>query len=190
MDLLKNRKTAIAIFIVVVIAFSLIGCRLSFSKACDTIELAFYDRAAITADDVYGYYSAPASHLNYCARYANRLLSIVSGHVPEELYNGVYESRAALLDALGTGDISDMYDAYTALTEAVEALHETAGTMTFSDTSDDYDTVYADFISASQAAGESGYNLYVDEFIQNTANQFPTSILRRLTGVELPEKFE
>lgn len=190
MDLLKNRKNAIAIFIAVVIVFSLIGCRLSFSKACNAIELAFYDRTVITADDVYGYYSAPAGHLDNCAKYANRLLSIVSGYVPEDLYNRVYESRTALLDALATGDISDMYDAHTALTEAVAVLHETAGTMTFSDTSDNYDAVYADFISASQAAGESGYNLYVDEFIQNTANQFPTNLLRRLTGVDLPEKFE
>lgn len=190
MDFFKNRRTAIAIFVVTVIVFSLIGFRLSFAKACDRIELAFYDRSAITADDVYGYYSAPASHLNYCARYANRLLAIVSDHVPQELYDNVYKSRTALLDALSDGDVSDMHDAYTALNQAVAALHETADTTTFDSTTDDYDTVYADYISASQTAAESGYNDYVDEFIRNTANRFPTGILCRLTGIELPEKFE
>lgn len=188
MDFFKKRQTAVAVFVLVVLVFSLIGCHISLTRACRRVENAFFDKAQL-AD--YGHYTAPGDQLSACVNYANRLLSVINGSdALTEDYNAVKGSRQALSDALERRDISDIYTANSALYAAVSAVDEKvrAGA-SLRDSSDDYETIVSDFFSAQRVATESPYNEYVDTFIEDTANVFPTNILRRLAFVSLPEKF-
>lgn len=188
MDFFKNRQTAVAVFVLVVLVFSLIGCHMSLTRACRRVESAFFDKAQL-AD--YGHHTAPGDQLSACVNYTNRLLSVINGvEALTEDYTAVKDSRQALSDALERRDISDIYAANGALYAAVSAVDEKvrAGASLRS-SSDDYETIISDFFSAQRVASESPYNEYVDTFIADTANAFPTNLLRRLSSVSLPEKF-
>ena len=188
MDFLKNRKAAVAIFVAVVVVFSLIGCHISLNRACRGVENVFFDRTQYSG---YDYFTAPGDQLNACVNYANRLLSVINGSdALTEDYTAVLESSLALSEALERRDISEIYTANSALSAAVSAADEKvrAGAP-LRDSSDDYETIVSDFFSAQRVAAQSPYNDIVDAFISGTANAFPTGILRRLAFVRLPEKF-
>ena len=179
MNILKNRKTAVVIFIVVVIAFSLIGGHRSLQKACNDVENTFYS-------ETFSVYTSPAKQLDHAADYANRLLSIVRDDVSQDIYDAIANSRRDLLDALETEDISAACDASTTLEMAVLALDSTAITNNY----DDFSTVRSDLLSALSAADTLGYNDYVDQFCKTTLKTFPANLIAALTGVDTPEKFE
>lgn len=189
MEFLKKRQNAIVIFIVVVVLFTLIGCHRSLTKACDKIEDAFFDKTQLSAE---GYYTCPGDQLENCVKYANRLLSVISGaDWSDDVYTALSEARQGLADALDDGDISDIYDANQALIAAVAAVEELVdGGAVLPESSDDYDTILSDFYSAQSVAANGAYNDYVDEFTSTTLRAFPTNILRRLALVSAPEKFE
>ena len=198
MDMLKKRKTALWIFIAVVLVFTVIGSHRSLTNVCDSTEELFFDRELLierrktmdltdgSVQPTDGYYSAPADHLKNCADYANRILSLIKDDVSEDIYNEIRDSRRTLLDALGVRDISDIYDAQTELYAQVTQLDEQVITNNY----DDFNSVYTDFINANHAAESSGYNQIADHVIRTELNEFPANILRVLTGVELPEKYE
>ncbi|MCD8116916.1 MAG: hypothetical protein LUE21_07355 [Oscillospiraceae bacterium] len=189
MEFFKKRQNASIIFIVVVILFSLIGCHISLTKACDKIEEAFFDKTQLSAE---GYYTCPGDQLENCVKYANRLLSVINGaDWSGDVYTALAQARQALSDALDDGDISDIYDANQELIAAVEAVEElvNAGAV-LPESSDDYETILSDFYSAQSVAANSAYNDYVDQFASTTLRAFPTNILRRLAFVSAPEKFE
>lgn len=179
MNILKNRKIAVVIFIVVVIAFSLIGGHRSLQKACSEVENTFYS-------ETFSAYTTPAKQLDHAADYANRLLSIVQDDVSQDVYDAIADSRRALLDALETEDISAACDASTALETAVLALDGTVITNNY----DDYGAVRTDLLSALSAADTMGYNDYVDKFCKTTLKTFPANLIAALTGVNMPEKYE
>lgn len=188
MAFFKSRKTAIVIFVAVVLVFSVIGCHRSLSKACRDVEDAFFDRAAL-AD--YGARTAPGEQLDECLKYANRLLSVINGSdVLTEGYAAVRDARQALSDALVSRDISDIYAANAALAAAVDGVDaQVKAGADLPPSSDDYDTIIEGFRGAQRVTAESPYNMYVDDFVQHTVRAFPTNILRTVSFVSLPERF-
>lgn len=206
MKIQQNRKFAIAVFVVIVIVFTLLGSHRSLSRLSAQMENAFFDKRVLAElrtelldaqshgfDELGsyrlamdGYYSAPAAHLEDCANYANRILSLIKDDVPEQTYNDIYESRQALIAALESMDISDIYDAHRSLYESITELDGNSVTNNY----DDFDAVQVDFLNASHLAEESGYNQCVDYFMLTEMNRFPANILRRITSVDMPEKYE
>ena len=206
MKILQNRKLAIVFFVVIVIVFTLLGSHRSLSQLTVQMEDAFFNKEVLSErraelldaqkkgfDELgsytlamEGYYSAPAAHLNDCVNYANRILSLIKDDVSEDSYNEIYESRRALIAALESMDISDIYDAQAQLYEYIMQLDENIVT----NNHDDFISVRNDFINADNTAKDSGYNQCVDYFIATEMNVFPANILRRLTSVDMPEKFE
>jgi hypothetical protein len=189
MEALKKRQNAIGIFVAVVVVFTLIGCHRSLSKVCRQVETAFMDKGALSAE---GYYTSPGDQLANCVKYANRLLSVINGsEALSDSYAAIRDSRLALDDALESQDISDIYAANEALVEAVtqaDALVQAGAALP--ESNDDYDTIVSDFFAAENVAAQSPYNDYVDDFIRTTIRPFPTNILRVLSFVSLPEKYE
>lgn len=88
MSALKKRRTAIAVFVVVVIVFSLLGCHRSLSRRVREVEDTFF------ADQL----TAPATQLNEAAKYANRILSAVNGAVDDTLYTAAVDQAAQAAD--------------------------------------------------------------------------------------------
>ena len=189
MSFFKKRSTAIGVFVVVVVLFSLIGCHLSLGRACRKAEDAFFDRSLLREA---GAYSCPGDHLENCVSLANRLLSVVgSGNAPyAEAYEQLRTARLALIDALDSRDIPAIGQANQALAEAVEAVKAVkASGAALSDSHDDYDVILADFDGAQAALDDSGYNDYILAFREKTLDRFPTGLLRRLAFVDPPATF-
>jgi hypothetical protein len=189
MEALKKRQNAIIVFIVVVVVFTLLGCHRSLSKVCRQVETAFTEKGAFSDQ---GYYTSPGDQLANCVKYANRLLSVINGsEALSDSYDAIRDSRLALDNALESQDISDIYDANQALVQAVtqaDALVQAGAVLP--ESNDDYDTIVSDFFSAESVASDSPYNDYVDDFIRTTVRPFPTNILRVLSFVSLPDKYE
>lgn len=179
MNALKSRKTAIAVFVAVVLVFSLLGFRLSFDRRCRSIERTFF------ADTL----TAPGSQLAECIKYANRILAAIQGQLDDSYYTAVRDSRAALADALETQDVAAASAANTALVAAVNDAAEAAGGLTL-DTVEDWALLLSEFAGAERVAAASDYNETVERFVENTAERFPASMLRHIVSVELPAKFE
>lgn len=184
-----------------VIAWTLLGSHHSLSRLSDQVEEAFFDKEPLSelrekldgfaglgnyTLAVEGYYSAPAAHLEDCVDYANRILSLIKDDVSEQTYDEIYESRRALIAALESRDISDIYDAQAQLYEYIMQLEENNVTNNY----DDFVSVRVDFLTADNTAKDSGYNQCVDYFMITEMNRFPANILRRLTSVDMPEKYE
>lgn len=206
MKILQNRKLAIAFFIVIVIVFTPLGSHRSLSRASEQVEEAFFNKEVLSQKRaefqdfqsrgfdglgsytlaMEGYYSAPAAHLEDCVDYANRILSLIKDDVSEQTYNEIYESRRTLIAALESRDISDIYDAQTQLYKHIMQLDENIVTNNY----DDFISVRVDFINADDTAKDSGYNQCVDYFMITEMNRFPANILRCLTSVDMPEKYE
>ena len=184
MDFFKNRKTAVAVFVIVVALFAVLGCHRSLTKACAQVEQAFFEPSVSE-----GYYSCPGDQLEYAARYANRLLSVIGGQLSDSVYNSLAQCRRALIDALEARDISDIYSAQVALTQAVQAADSEALALGVREEMADFSAIISDYNSAISEAADSDYNDSVDAFIASIANRFPANLLRRITAVEMPEKY-
>lgn len=206
MKIQQNRKFAIAVFVVIVIVFTLLGSHRSLSRLSVQVEDAFFNKEVLSQKRaefqefqsrgfdglgsytlaMEGYYSAPAAHLEDCVDYANRILSLIKDDVSEQTYNEIYESRRTLITALESRDISDIYDAQTQLYKHIMQLDENIVTNNY----DDFISVRVDFMNADDTAKDSGYNQCVDYFMITQMNRFPANILRRITSVDMPEKYE
>lgn len=188
MDFLKKRSTAIGVFVLTVILFTLIGSHLSLSRACKKAEDAFFDKSLLQAE---GYYTCPGDQLNYCVDYANRLLSVIG---TDGAWTGAYEAlrdaRRELADALEARDIPSIGRANQALAEAVQQVRSTAGSgASLPDSSDDYATIVSEFDSAQALLDNSAYSDHILSFREDVLGAFPANILRRLTAVKAPETF-
>ena len=188
MEFLKKRQTAIIIFIVVVIAFSLFSAHRSINKLCRNAEQAFFEKGALTD---YDYYTVPYDHLENALNYANRLLSVINNSDElSEYYSAVLTDRQALSDAMAGGSISSMYDAAAALNDDITALDAVVQSgVTLPQSNDDYSDIMTSLTGALRAAMDSPYNQYIDDFSADTLKNFPTNILRAVSFVSAPEKF-
>lgn len=175
----KSRRTAIAVFVVVVVVFGLLGCHRSLSRRVREVEDIFFSQQL----------TAPATQLNEAAKYANRILSAINGAVDDAVYTAVADSRRDLLDALEARSIDASYEAAMALAEAVDRAAQAAEGKAL-DSVEDLDSLLSDFDGALRVACNGDYNLAVEQFMNTVANRFPTNILRHLALVAMPESFE
>ena len=188
MSILKKRSTATVVFVVVVVLFSFLGCRRSLNKACRQAEAAFFDKSLLKAD---GGYSAPADHLENCVDLSNRLLSVIGTDGQwSGAYDAVKAARSDLLDALDARDIPAIGAANQALVDAIAQVEAAkAAGAPLPESHDDYDKIVSDFHSAQDELESSAYSSHIQTFRDDVLSAFPTSILRRLTGVSAPETF-
>ena len=188
MSFFKQRKTAIIIFVIVVVVFSLIGCHRSLSRAVSKVEDAFFDKSLLQAD---GYYTCPADQLKNCVKLSNRLLSVIGKDGQwAQVYDDLKTARLALDDALGDRDIKRIANSNQVLVDAVaavEAMVEAGATLP--DSNDDYNAIIADFHSAQSVLDNNAYNAHVLAFRKEVLTPFPTNILRHLAFVASPETF-
>lgn len=175
----KNRRTAIAVFVVVVIVFGLLGCHRSLNRRCRAVEQGFFS----------GELTAPATQLNEAAKYANRILAVINGELDDSLYTAVLDTRMALLDALEAENIAASVTASRDLTAAIDAVQSAAEGHAF-ESVEDIDALFDNFHGAMRAAQNSSYNEDVEHFMETVANRFPTNIVRHITLVDMPERFE
>ena len=186
MELLKKRRTAVTVFVAVVVVFSLIGCHRSLTKEIRRVESLFF---VVEHDDARSYYTCPGDQLEAAVKYAARLETVISGHVDDEVYTALDSARTGLATALELRDISDIYDANEALKTAVSAVEEAAAGLDLSDSYDSYDDIIAGFDGAQNTVEKSGYNDSIDAFRADTLQRFPTGLLRIASLTRLPEKF-
>lgn len=188
MELIKKRTTAIAVFIVVVLVFSLLGCHLSLSRACRQAEEAFFDRSKLQAE---GYYTCPGDQLEASVKLAGRLLTVIGSDGPwAESYEALRTARLSLDAALDERDIPAIGAADQALVEAVadvKAVKASGASLPASH--DDYDQIIADFDSAQAVLDDPAYNEYILSFREDVLGAFPTNFLRHLAFVQAPETF-
>lgn len=188
MDFFKKRSAAIGVFVLVVAAFSLIGCRLSLNRACRKAEDAFFDKALLQSE---GYYTCPAEQLGYCLSYANRLLSVIGQEGDwADAYATLRDARQGLSDALDERDIPAIGQANQALVEAVAGVRALADAGTpLPDSHDDYSAIVSDFDGAQAVLDSPAYNEHILAFREKELGAFPANILRHLLGVKAPETF-
>lgn len=188
MDFFKKRSTAIGVFVLVVVAFSLVGCRLSLDRACRKAEAAFFDADLLDAD---GYYTCPGDQLEYCVDYATRLLTVIgTDGAWADAYEALVQARLGLMDALDAKNIPDAAAANEALAEAVadvEAVRASGAPMPAS--YDDIDEIIASFDGAQSVLDDPAYSSHILAFREDVLGAFPASILRHLLGVKAPETF-
>lgn len=188
MEFFKKRSTAVAVFVVTVIVFTLIGSHLSLSRACKQVEDAFFDKTLLQED---GYYTCPGDQLENCVKLANRLLSVIGSDGEwAEAYANLRDRRLALDAALESRDIALLFEETSLFMDAVadvEAVRD--GGASLPDSYDDFDAIISDIYSAQAEAADPAYNNHVQAFIDGTLAVFPTNILRRLTGVKLPDAY-
>lgn len=188
MDFFKKRSTAIGVFVLVVIVFSLVGCRLSLDRACRKAEAAFFDKSLLQSED---YHTCPAEQLEHSVDYATRLLSVIgTDGAWASAYEALLQARLALMDALDARNIPDAGAANQALAEAVadvEAVYESGAPLP--ESYDDIDAILTDFHGAQAALDDPAYNEHILAFRDQELGAFPANILHHLLGVRAPETF-
>ena len=188
MSIFKKRSTAIAVFVVTVVLFTLIGSHLSLDRACRKAEKAFFDKSQLQAE---GYYTCPGDQLAYCTDYANRLLSVIGTDGEwAETYEALRSARRELIGALETRDISAIGKADQDLAEAVLAVETMVQDgAALPESNDDYASIISDFNSAQALLENSAYADHILTFREDVLGVFPANILQRLTFVKAPETF-
>ena len=188
MDLFKKRSVAIAVFVLTVVVFSLIGCRKSLDRACRRAEAAFFDADLLDAE---GYYTCPGDQLEYCVDYATRLLTVIGTDGEwSDAYEALVQARLGLIDALDARNIPDAGQANQTLVEAVDKVRALADSgVELPESYDDYDEIMAGFDGAQSVLDDPAYNGHILAFREDVLGAFPANILRHLLGVKAPETF-
>lgn len=188
MHILKRRSVAVAVFVLVVIASTLIGSHRSLNRVCRQAEDAFFDRNLLRGD---GHYTCPGDQVKASLALANRLLSVIGTDGEwSEVYSDLVRARVALDEAMTARDIPAIAAANRSLTESVQAVERLVDAgAPLADSHDDYAAIVSDFASAQAVLDDSKYNEHVLAFRENVLAPFPANILLRLTGVKAPEIF-
>lgn len=188
MSILKKRPVAIALFVLTVVVFTLIGSHRSLTRACQKAEEAFFDRSQLHVE---GYYTCPGDQLETSVKLAGRLLSVIGSEGEwAESYEALRAARLELDAALDERDIPAIGAANQALAEAVadvEAVKTSGASLPASH--DDYDQIIADFDGAQAVLADPAYNDHILAFREEVLSPFPANILWRLTLVKAPETF-
>jgi len=184
MAMLKNRKTAIIITIVVVILATLLGVRKSLNQLARDVEAMFYDGVPLEE----GYTQrALSAHLGNCADASLGLATLLNG------YNELADDAEALLSArrelLAATSIRGKYAAYASMQASFAALTEKAGGMQLTDRDNDAMGQYSStFSGAGTAIQESKYNEKALSFMDGAS--FIAKILKPLAIVRSPQTFK
>ena len=186
LDLLKNRRVAVIIAIIVILLSTVFGVNRSLGeKAAEVRDL--FENGVYDQNQRYSRRSI-ASQLRVRSDASLGLLSISSSHsLLEDEVKTLRSARDQLLTASGPGA---KYDADEAMGRAFSDLYDKLSTV-----SDDVDSATrADYyLSQMQGAARviesSGYNEAVRAFDRSVMSVFPINFLKRISFVQDPELF-
>ena len=187
MKLIRNRKLAILITVVVVVIATLIGVWGSLNKLARQAEAVFYSDSYAGADGINQ--RGIFSHLGVIANNTLGLASMPA--VSTELRSEVEEllsARGLLISAMNVRDIRSMGSAFTAVQQAFYTLEAKLQRLEFSPTDkSDIDGYISSFKGASTAISTSSYNEFAAAYLDDAS--FLARIISPILYIKPPQKF-
>jgi len=184
MTLLKNRKIAIMITVVVAILATLLGVRASLNRVASKIEaqffiLEYYNDAGAREPGI-------ISLLDNKANAALGLATILEAH--PELKADAEVLLTARRDMLNANDIGGKHSANERMQQAFTALEEKAGGLELSEREDvALETYSSDFYGAQKAIQNNWYNQLAASWLDDVS--FPARIIRPFVFASPPQAF-
>ena len=189
MGILKNRTFAIALSVILCLLFALLGMNRSVAKEAEKYSAGFYDGVYVKEGD---YTSASIySILKSCCNHSLTLASVFADcpGVTDEAA-ALTEARRALIDAMESEDISDMYGANYMVTATAEALMDAAGGAEISDSDRSKAAdAYEKLTGAEAAISKNPYNDSLSEFYAKVMGTLPVRLGRWAIFASGPEGF-
>ena len=185
MKMLKERRIAFIIAVIVVLASMLFGVHRSISKEVRKVEAQFYDGVYIKAEK----YVQPSIDSQLSKRIDSALGLVTLAQKYEALQNEAQELRDARSGLMNASGIEDKYLANVQMQNAYDILCEGFSAVSFADNDA---AAYSNYTSSFDGAGRvimnSNYNMAVSEF-ERMSGKFPVSLLRGVTFARMPEYF-
>ena len=174
--MLKNRKVAIIICVIVVALSIFSGARRSLSEVIRETEDAFVYGVAGDGQSIY-------HDLNTRAQLANNLVTVAERYLdPDE--DVVADVRVAAAKLQRESRPGVCYDLNADLTEALSALNAALLNEELTETDEGYrQGIMTDLTSYAYTIAHDGYNDLVRELNEDTLKDFPARILKILTLV-------
>lgn len=186
MKVLKQKKIAWLIAIILVISSTLLSCHIKLDKKCSQITDGFYSGVN------YDGYLHPSifNQLKNISSYSLGIISIADNYgidtanlneLRDHLESNLSESK---------NNISDLYDNYTALMPVLNKVTEELNGKTLSERDrTGYSEYKTNIDGAVSTIDSAGYNESVTSFMSNEYRVFPVNILGKLSGVHTPKYF-
>ena len=181
MKLLKNRKIAALLMVLMILGGSLYGGHRSLMKLRDEAEAVFYN--GVEGDGL-----GIQNDLNERIDLAYNLVTVAKRYLSpdDEAVQKLLTARDALSSAQ---DPKEKNAANRQLTEASIELYEAFGGRSLTEKDEKYrQQIYQDLSSRNDTISHDGYNQEAEDF-NKTLRSFPAGILASLTGVEKLELF-
>ena len=186
MTVLKSRRTAVIVAVVLCLLALVIGVRRSVgSRAADVLEQ--YQSGVRSAS---AGYTLPSVAAQLQAR-SNAALGLISLAAPyddlADIAGAVRTAREALLDA---GTVPAQSEANAAMSSACDGLIAALqGRLTDPDKVSALEDYAGVMTNTARLIETSGYNELVDDFRSNVLGLFPVNVLYRIAGVTAPDYF-
>jgi len=188
LELLKNRKIAIIITIIVVISATMFGVGKSLNGLVKEAEKVFYEGAE---PEGAGFIQPSINHyLGIVSQAALDTSSLFAGH-PElsDEAAALTAARRSLSDAMGAKNIPEMYAAYRSILTASDVFINSAGNAELSEREqsalNDYRTTLR---GAAIAIRNNEYNIKAGNFMDGAF--FLTGLLKPFVFVTSPQVFD
>jgi len=185
MILLKNRKIAILITIVVVLLATLFGVGRSLNRLVTNTEQMFFDGVFLHDQG----FTQPAinTHLESIAHLALDCASVFANH-PELSYEAE-AIRLVRRDFLGANSISEKYTAYVDFSNAFSSFFAAADSAELSDRDRDAVAQFSSTFSGAVSAIEnSAYNEMARNYMDGVSGF--AKLLRPIARITPPQMFE
>ena len=185
MTILKNRKFALLLSIVLMAVVLLLAVHVSGSRAARKVEALFYSgtNSAGSTNTV-----AIDDQLSVRADAAMGMVSVAVNY--PELEQSAQTLRQARNDLLDASTIGEKYTANEALTSAAQKLTDEARSAGLSQRDADGFDGYVQRLSGAQTVIEQNtYNEKVQQFTDKVLDKFPLSVLKGIASVKSPEEF-
>lgn len=185
MKLLKNRKIAIVITVIVVLLATLFGVGRSLNRLAANTERMFYDGVYLEGQG----FTQPAinTHLENIAQAALDCASVFANH--SDLYNQSEALRIARREFLDADGISEKFAAYVGLYDAFTAFFSAVETAGLSDRDREIAAQFSStFSGAVTAISNSEYNDRARNFMDGVSGF--AQLLRPFAFVTPPQVFD
>ena len=185
MKFLTNKTIALVISIILAIAAILISTNIKLSSKCEEVESKFYNGV-----DYDGYvHSSISTQLSNISNAVNGIIYIANNNGIDSYK--LSESKNNLDSCITSkSDISSIYINYTNVIEEYNYVIQQISKLNLSERDNEGFVTYQNTISnATNVINQTGYNEYVNSFIEDTYNKFPTKILAKLSDVKEPSLF-
>lgn len=180
--LLSDRRFAAAVLLLVVLVFTPLGARVSLKRAVQKVEEQFF-----TGVDGRG---AIADYLSDSANAALGLVTVGAKYDAAGETGALRADRSSLLDAMEGRDVSAYAGANALVVRSFAALKEKLLSLELSERdAADVDYYASQFEGAQGAVAHAGYNEAAAEFVADTYERFPASLIASALGVDPPRSF-